>query len=210
MAWKFQIRELEKATGEIRQAILAGLRNGLEAAGAAAERLVKANIESSFEGRPPRVAYGLLAGSITSELRADEGLTGRVVVFAVPPADAYAAAVETGRSPGKGPPPKAIRFWLESPKMRAVVEASVEAIRARRKSQRRRPRSLSDEERAKRALTYLIGRKIARRGVPGHFMFARALEMLEPELHDRILREVDRAIHAAGHAPYGAMAGVGA
>lgn len=200
MSVKFQLRGLDKATDQVRAAMIRGARNGLQVAGERAVGYVRENIRAAFGGEGPRLAYGLLNSSITTELRLEEGLFGRQVVFAQPPADVYAGVIELGRRPGrKFPPPDAIRLWLGSPKMRAIVQTFAAELAAKARRRKGRKQGIANfQERAEKALSFLIGRKIAVQGFPGHLMFARAEAILEPELGGIILGQVDAQLGAEG------------
>lgn len=156
--WKITIRGAKEAPEAVRAAIREGVIDGLTLAGLRGEQLVKENIASAFNGHPARVNTGIMASSITHGVEANEKLGGTVRVFAQPPADIYAGVMEFGRRPGaRRPPLLPILFWVKT-KLR-----------------------ISDEKQAK-SVAFLIARKIGIKGIPGHFMFQRALEVLITEV----------------------------
>ncbi|HLZ93370.1 MAG TPA: hypothetical protein VKQ28_16820 [Candidatus Acidoferrum sp.] len=172
MASRISVIGLDTATEEIRAAVLdVGVPNGLAVAGARGEQLVKQNIASAFLGRPPAVATGTLANSITFQLSREVNFS-RALVFAAPPADAYADYVESGTGP-HFPPPSALLLWV---KKKFAVTNEKQAL----------------------SIAFAIARKIAKRGVSAFGMFARALAVLEPELGGIIDAQVAQAIAAAG------------
>lgn len=165
------IKGLDAATEKIRAAVQAGVDNGLAVIGTRGEQLVKQNIRSPFDGRPPAVATGSLANSITFSLSREVSLS-RAVVFAAPPADVYADPVETGSRP-HFPPPSALLLWVKK-KFNPGSESQALSI------------------------AFAVARKIAKRGVQPFRMFARAMATLEPELGGIIEVEISKAIQAAG------------
>jgi hypothetical protein len=165
------IKGLDVATERIRVAVDLGIGNGLAVAGARGEQLVKQNITSPFDGRPPAVATGNLANSITFSLSREVGLS-RAVVFAAPPADVYADPVETGSRP-HFPPPSALLLWVK------------------------KKFGATDEKQAL-SIAFAVARKIAKRGVQPFRMFARAMTTLEPELGGIFDAQIAKAIEAAG------------
>src|SRR5258708_6363584 len=109
---KFTLKGLDTVTEPTRVAVLdVGVPNALGIAGARGEQLVKQNISSPFEGRPPAVASGTLVNSVTFQMTRAVNLS-RVIVFAAPPADVYADPVETGSRP-HFPPPNALLLWVK-------------------------------------------------------------------------------------------------
>jgi hypothetical protein len=81
--------------------------------------------------------------------------------------------------------------------MRALVETYAAQLQARRR--RGKPLAkVQARERAERALAFLIGRKIATRGFPGHFMFKRSGETLVPKLKGIFEAQIAAAIEARG------------
>lgn len=154
--FSLRLSGFSKATANVRAAILGGVDRGLDVAGARGEELVKTNINSPFLGRGPAVAFGTLVNSIAFERSTVQDLS-RVEVKALPPADQYAAYVETGTGP-HFPPVAPLTLWVKQ------------------------KFHVNDEQQAKN-LALLIARKIARRGTSGFGMFARAFRVLQTELN---------------------------
>lgn len=175
MSFRITVKGLEHATAELKAAVRAGLRNGLELAGLRGEQLVRENIRSPYNGHPMRVNIGILDVAITSRVDDAAGLIGRAVVFAQPPADIYAGVMELGRRPGaKFPPVQAMLFWVKT------------------------QLGIEDEKQAK-SIAYLVGRKIHLKGIKGHFMFKRAFATLQTELRGIFESSVGRVLEAAGY-----------
>lgn len=192
-----ELRGLDKATDAIRAAVVEGMRSGLEAAALRGQQFVSERIEKPYEQHGARVAHGLLLGSVTSQVEDLNATLGRATIFAQAPSDVYSGVIEFGRRPGRFPPHDAIRLWLQAPKMRAVVETFAAEIQARRR--RGKPLAkVQARERAERALAFLIGRKIAKKGFPGHFMFERSGEALKPELQEIFTAQIAAAVKAGG------------
>ena len=85
-------------------------------------------------------------------------------VGAVGPSSVYWPIIEQGRRAGSFPPVDAIRLWVK--------------------------RKLGiNEERQMKQVAYLVGRKIARLGIPGKFVFRNA----ERKLRGQIMRRFARA-----------------
>lgn len=168
---KVTVKGMDVATERIRVAIMQGIDNGLAVTGARGEQLVKQNITSPFDGRPPAVSTGNLANSVQFSLSREVSLS-RAVVFAAPPADVYADPVETGSRP-HFPPPLALLLWVKK-KFGATTEKQALSI------------------------AFAVARKIAKRGVKPFLMFARAMTTLEPELGGIFDAQIAKAIEASG------------
>lgn len=155
MALRFRIVGLDKATGELRAGVQAGVQIGLNVAGARGEALVKNNIASPFLGRGPAVASGVLVNSVGFDpvTRVD---ISRVEIKAFPPAEGYAAYVEAGTGP-HFPPPSALVGWV---KKKFHIGNEKQAL----------------------SIAFAVARKIARRGTSAFGMFARAYDKLQGEL----------------------------
>jgi hypothetical protein len=105
-----------------------------------------------------------LRGSIAGEVRG-RGLDIHGVVGSPLP---YAAVVELGRRAGaKQPPPGALDLWVKR-----ILGVPGEEVRR---------------------VAFLVGRAIARRGIPGRFMFRDALASFRPQL-SQIFDDVGAAI----------------
>ena len=167
----FQIVGLDKAIGAVREAVLTGVDAGLGVTGARGQELVVQNITSPYLSIPPRVATGNLAGSIAFQKTSTVDIS-RVEILAQPPADAYAAYVETGMGP-HFPSVSALIPWVE------------------------KKFNTGDEKKAK-AIAFLIARKIAKRGVSGFGMFARALNVLQTELKGIFERAIGEQLQRRG------------
>lgn len=165
------VKGLDVATERIRAAVELGVGNGLAVAGARGEQLVKQNIINPFDGRPPAVATGSLANSVTFSLSREVSLS-RAVVFAAPPADVYADPVETGSRP-HFPPPSALLLWVK------------------------KKFGAADEKQAL-SIAFAVARKIAKRGVQPFRMFARAMTTLESELGGIFDAQIAKSIEDAG------------
>ncbi len=172
--WKITIRGAAEAPAEVRAAIQEGVIDSLTQAGLRGEQLVKENVAAPFNGHPARVNTGIMANAVTSGVEANETFGGRVRIFAQPPADIYAGVMEFGRRPGaRWPPLLPILFWVKT-KLR-----------------------IEDEKQAK-SVAFLIARKIGIKGIPGHFAFGRALEVLITEAKGIFERGIGAALDRAG------------
>ena len=136
--------------GQFPDALRRAVERGLERATELLERAVAAAAMSPFGARSS-APLGELARSVKREVFSDAD-TGRAIgrVFLGSPADQYGLFVEVGTRP-HFPPPAAIEGWV------------------------RRRLGVTNDRQA-RELAFLIGRKIARTGTPGRFLFERALE----------------------------------
>jgi hypothetical protein len=172
--WKITIKGAAEAPAAVQAAIRQGALDGLELAGVRGEQLVKVNIATPFAGHPARVSTGIMANAITHGVEAGEKLGGTMRVFAQPPADTYAGvAAEFGRLPGKFPPLAPLVLWVKQ------------------------KFGIGDEKQA-RSVAFLLARKIARRGIAGHFAFQRALEVLVSEVKGIFERTIGAALERAG------------
>jgi len=181
MNFRITVKGLERATAELKAVVRAGMRSGLELAGLRGEELVRENIRAPFNGHPMRVNTGILEVAVASRVDDAAGLIGRAVVFVQPPADIYAGVMELGRRPGKKfPPLQAMLFWVKT------------------------RLGIADEKQAK-SVAFLVGRKIARKGIAGHFMFKRAFGTLQTELRGIFEASIGRVLEAAGYKPKGEM-----
>jgi hypothetical protein len=125
-----------------------------------------AELERRVRARTPGGVFkdAGLRGSIAGEVRG-RGLDVRGVVGSPLP---YAAVVELGRRAGaKQPPPGALDLWVK--------------------------RILGVQDTEVRRVAFLVSRAIARRGIPGRFMFRDALASFRPQL-SQIFEEVGAAI----------------
>jgi len=125
-----------------------------------------AELERRVRARAPAgvMADAGLRGSISGEVRG-RGLDVHGVVGSPL---AYAPVVELGRRAGsRQPPPGALDLWVK--------------------------RILGVPEEEVRRVSFLVGRAIARRGIPGRFMFRDALASFRPQL-SQIFEDVGAAI----------------
>ncbi len=143
-----------------------GVERGLERATELLERAVAAGARSPL-GAESRNPLGELARSVTREVYHEDGrAVGRVFLGA--PADQYGIFVEVGTRP-HFPPPAAIEGWV------------------------RRRLGVTDDRQA-RQLAFLIGRKIARHGTKGRFLFERALHENVDRVAEILEEEVGEAV----------------
>lgn len=123
--------------------------------------------------RTPVGASGSLRGSIFTEIKGENPSVLRGEVASRVP---YAGYVEFGRQPGGRMPP-----WREgSPLYRWVV------------------RNLEPQGGDSESAAFLVARAIARRGIPGRRMFARALEDNQSRIDKRIRELVDEIARRVG------------
>ena len=123
--------------------------------------------------RTPVGAIGNLRGSIFTEIRGEGRGALRGVVGSRAP---YAGYVEFGRRPGGAMPP-----WREgSPLYRWVV------------------RNLESRDGDFESAAFLVARAIARRGIPGRRMFARAFEENQSRIDKRIRELMDEIVRRVG------------
>ena len=154
--------------GQFPDALRRAVERGLERATELLERAVAAAAMSPFGARSS-APLGELARSVKREVFSDAD-TGRAIgrVFLGSPADQYGLFVEVGTRP-HFPPPAAIEGWV------------------------RRRLGVTNDRQA-RELAFLIGRKIARTGTPGRFLFERALEENEERVVAIFEEEVANAL----------------
>lgn len=158
-----------RSLDELPQALRRAVDRGLERATELLRSAVAALAQSPF-GVSSSQPFGEYAGSVRGAVREESGRpTGHV--FLAPPADQYGRFVEVGSRP-HFPPPGALDGWV------------------------RRRLGISDARQV-REVAFLIGRKIARRGTPGHFFFERALRENEARVAALLDEEVNRALEAA-------------
>ncbi len=123
--------------------------------------------------RTPVGASGNLRGSIFTEIKGEGRDALRGVVASRAP---YAGYVEFGRRPGGAMPP-----WREgSPLHRWVV------------------RNLESRDGDFESTAFLVARAIARRGIPGRRMFARAFEDNRSRIEGRIRELLDEIARIVG------------
>lgn len=130
------------------------------------EARVKELIAARYGEKPAAVAFGTLVNSVFGEPRTDHPVFGGVVSVS-PPADVYAAPVETGAR-AHFPPPQALYAWVKK-KFGTTDEAEIKSI------------------------AFVIARSISRKGTKGHRMFQRGIEEMGPE----IIKGYEDALDAA-------------
>lgn len=173
MAWSAKISGVEQQAPEIQAAIREGEQAGMEELGIKGAEMVQQNIATPFEGKPPAVCFGNLAGSITSKF---EWLPDAAhLIIGVSPqlgADKYAAPVETGARPHM-PPPDALLLWVKK-------------------------KFDIDDEKQAASVAFAVAKKIATRGTQGHQMFSRGLEQLEPMVAPALEKNIAVALSRHG------------
>lgn len=194
----FTITGLKEATEQVRSATIAGAQNGLKAAAVRGAELVQKLIGQPYEGHNARINRGLMQQSIAFELATQTALIGKAVVFSQPPpGGTYTGVMEFGRRPGsRFPPLKAIMLWLDSPKMESFVQQFISEGRPTEKN-----RGADYVARRKRELAFLVGRKIASRGIAPHLMFTRAAEDLQKEFPAIVRGAIAQEIEKRGLGP---------
>ncbi len=171
MSFQVKLHGVEKVAPELQSAAHAGILRGLEAVGIRGSVLVQNNIKTPYNGRPAAVASGQLVNSIHGDIIQGDNVN-RVVIAAHPPADVYAAPVETGTAP-HFPPPQALVPWV---KLKFKV-GDKEAL----------------------SIAFAIAKRISQRGTKGQFMFQRALEQLSGEAASIMERSLAESFAAAGY-----------
>lgn len=159
----FKITGLAEATGELKAAMLLGAARGMEKIGLRGEQI--------FTQHAPVGATGNLAHGIFAEFH-QQGPVMHETLQEAPPADVYAAPVETGAKP-HFPPTEALLLWV---KQKLGVRNEKEA----------------------KSVAFLIARAISKRGTKGAHMFDATLEQLGREAPAILEVEIARAVEAAG------------
>lgn len=129
------------------------------------EAVIKDLILTPYGAKPPAVAYGTLAGAIFGEAHPAPLYGGTVAVH--PPADVYAAPVETGTRP-HFPPVNALLLWVK------------------------KKFGVKDEE--AKGVAFAIARKIAARGTKGHHAFERGIQAEQPRITKIFQIDLDAAM----------------
>jgi hypothetical protein len=168
---KISIIGADTLAPQMRAALDVGVGNALEIAGARGMQLVQDNIQSGYLGRPAAVATGELLHSITYNVSRGAGL-GTATVFSQPPGGDYASYVETGTGP-HFPPIAPLLLWVQK-------------------------RLGATDEKQATSIAFAIARTIAKRGVSGFGMFARAMQVLSGELQAIFENAIAAAFEAAG------------
>lgn len=159
--------QLEKYPDQLRDAVVRGLESGA----AAIERAAKLELT-----RNQSVAFGVLRASIThvvdpKTLRAviGPGLQNKATAAATGDPRNYGFFVEFGRRPGRRPPVRVLSLWVK----------------------RRLGEKDPDDN---RRLSFLIARKIGKRGTQAEPFLGPAAEREGPNVLKRIEREMDKTI----------------
>ena len=160
-------RELRQMLDQFPQNLRRGIERGLHRATELLRAAVTALAQSPLG--VPSNAFGEFAGSVTTAVT-DEAGKPLGKVFLAPPADRYGLFVEVGTRP-HFPPPTALEGWV------------------------RRRLGISGDREA-REVAFLIGRKIARTGTPGHFFFERALRGNEARIVAVMEHEIAKAVQS--------------
>lgn len=163
MSFEIHITGLDQVTKEIEAAVETGLWNGVEKLALMGVGLV--------QSLSP-VASGILANSETFKMEGGAEMMVKATIFAGPPADVYAAPVETGAAP-HFPPPSALLLWV---KRRFNPSSEKEAL----------------------SIAFAVAKNIAKRGTPGHYMFEKTYAQLEGDAQGVIELSIAEAIALAG------------
>lgn len=149
---QFIIKNTNKPQAEIERIINAELRHGMELTVLDGEREIAVKTPVGVTGHTRQGIHGRVIDPLHGEI----GIQG--------PASRYGDFVESGRRPGKFPPPDPISLWLRrTAKGRAFVAAVKERY------------GIKTDSAALKQATFLKQRGIARRGTPGAFMFKESL-----------------------------------
>ena len=161
------VSEVNSSLENFSDALRRAVERGLTRATVLLRNAVQSNIRSPFGYKPPAVAFGVLADSVTGEVYQQSGKqVGRV--FLRPPADRYGLFVEVGTRPHR-PPLYALYPWVQ--------------IKF----------DLSDLQEI-RAAAWGVADAIAKRGTRGHFMFHRAIEEHERDVLRILEEEISRSL----------------
>lgn len=167
----------KKMLEEFPERMHGAVNRGIAAASAFFEGLVVEKIRQPHGQKPAAVAFGNLVNAVAT-MHGGAGDRLYAMVTVAPPADLYAAPVETGTRP-HWPPMEPIMRWVRK-KLLDTMTARFAGSKG------------GEQEIKSRA--FLIARKIARRGTEGHFMFQRAFneghEQAETLIDDQIAREI--------------------
>jgi hypothetical protein len=173
MAWQAQIRGADHVAPELLSTFQEGVQSGLEKISVQGEKMVKDNISTAYDDKPPAVAFGNLLGSVASSFF--RGAEQMGLIIGVSPtlgADKYAAPVETGARP-HFPPYMLLVPWV----MKKFGVEGKEAV----------------------STAFLVARSIAKKGTAGHQMFSRALVELDPVAGPILEAELGQAFLRAGY-----------
>ncbi len=114
---------------------------------------------------PGKDTNGMLGQSISFTIN----YAGFPIVFELQLADYY-KYIDSGRGPGKFPPPEVIANWIKNKQLSIIQKSSLKSIKSRSKTLS----ALSQQSQLK-SLSFLIGRKIARDGIPATNFYSNTL-----------------------------------
>jgi hypothetical protein len=103
MKLQMKIVGLEQQSQEVRDAVHAGVEDGIEVLGWKGVQLV--------QDKTP-VAFGILANGITVDFAGGRNLIAQATIHATPPSDQYVLPVETGTRP-HFPPITPLMLWVK-------------------------------------------------------------------------------------------------
>ncbi len=136
------------------------------------------NIQNTLETWGAKIVAALKA-AIPPEKDPDQSLSNSIsfsinyagfpIVFELQLADYY-QFIDQGRKPGKFPPPDVIAKWIQNKKLNIIQKSGLKSI----KNQNQMSKVLSQQSQLK-SLAYLIGRKIAREGIPATNFYSNTL-----------------------------------
>lgn len=134
------------------------------------ERVAVLGANKVIENTP--TASGTLAGAIQASPIERTGQVMRASIFAAPPADIYAAPVETGAVP-HFPPPQALLLWVMK---RFQPESDKQAL----------------------SIAWAVAKNIAKRGTQGARMFEKGYEAILADAGDIIEAAIAAELAAGG------------
>jgi len=134
---------------------------------------------------PGKDTSGILGQSIGFTIN----YAGFPIVFELQLADYY-KYIDAGRAPGKFPPPDVIANWIKNKQISIIQKTGLKSIRNKSKT----PTIISQQNQIK-SLGFLIGRKIARDGIPATNFYsntisADAFQELNDNLSDAFKKDV--------------------
>jgi len=136
------------------------------------------NIQNTLEAWGEKIVDALRAaippGKDTNEILGSSiGFTinyaGFPIVFELQLADYY-KYIDSGRAPGKFPPPDVIANWIKNKQLSIIRNSGLKSIKNKSTS----PSILSQQSQIK-SLSFLIRRKIARYGIPAKNFYSNTL-----------------------------------
>ena len=161
------VSEVNSSLENFSDALRRAVERGLTRATVLLRNAVQSNIRSPLGYKPPAVAFGWLANSITGEVY-EEGKKQVGRVFVLPPADQYGLFVELGTRP----------HWPSVSNLYPWVEIKF---------------GLSDSEEIYKA-AWSVAHAISQRGTRGHFMFQRARDEHERDVLTILQEEISRSL----------------